>query len=143
MIWFRKEHPKYGCFSNFHYSPINMEGEVYDTVEHFYQAMKAKTIEEHEFIREATTPHEARKRGKNCELRDGWEEMKENIMRDAVLTKFTQHEDLKEILLSTEDEELIEWAPWDKYWGKNDSGQGQNRLGAILMETREKLKNPA
>jgi predicted NAD-dependent protein-ADP-ribosyltransferase YbiA (DUF1768 family) len=45
-IWFKKENPEYGCFSNFYPSPVDLEGIIYPTSEHYYQAMKAKTQEE-------------------------------------------------------------------------------------------------
>ena len=140
-IWFKKENPEYGCFSNFFPSPVDLEGVIYATSEHYYQAMKAKTQEEHDYIAEAPTPHESRNRGKQCQIRDGWDNMRDDVMLTVVVTKFTQHSNLADILLSTGDEELIEWAPWDKYWGKAEDGQGKNKLGKILMQVRDKLKN--
>ena len=123
-IWFKKEDPEYGCFSNFFPSKVKIDGKTYQTSEHFYQAMKAKTQEDHDYIADAPTPHESRKRGKKCDLRDGWEEIKDNIMLTVVSAKFEQHSNLAEILISTGEEELIEWAPWDKYWGKDNDGKG-------------------
>lgn len=38
------------------------------------------------------------------------------------------------------DEELIEAAPGDYYWGCGVEGSGQNRLGQILMEIRAALR---
>ena len=60
-------------------------------------------------------------------------------MRKAVFEKFSQNEDIKKILLSTGDEELIENTSDDYYWGCGTKGTGKNMLGKILMEVREKL----
>lgn len=139
-ILFKKEDQIYGCFSNFSPHTVELDGETYATSEHYYQAMKAKNRKDHDYIASAPTPHEARKRGQACELRDGWDEMKDNVMRVVVQTKFTQHPDLAEILLATEDKEIIEWAPWDEYWGNGKYGNGKNKLGVILMEVRDILK---
>jgi ribA/ribD-fused uncharacterized protein len=61
-------------------------------------------------------------------------------MRKAVLAKFTQHEDLRAILLGTGDAVLIEHTEKDSYWGDGGDGSGQNRLGHILMSVRAELR---
>jgi ribA/ribD-fused uncharacterized protein len=73
-------------------------------------------------------------------LRKDWEKVKEDIMRRGVLRKFETHGDIREILLSTEDEEIVENSPSDYYWGCGKDGSGKNRLGVILMEVREELR---
>ena len=61
-------------------------------------------------------------------------------MRRAVLRKFETHAALRALLLSTGDEEIVENAPGDFYWGCGADGSGRNMLGRILMETREILR---
>lgn len=138
-ILFRKEDKKWGCFSNFFLAPIVIDGYEYKTTEHYYQSMKASNIEDHEFIASAETPKEARERGRSCKIRENWEEIKENVMRIALSTKFYQHPQLKEILIESGSEKLIEWAPWDNYWGNGPTGNGENRLGVLLMEIRDDI----
>jgi ribA/ribD-fused uncharacterized protein len=58
-------------------------------------------------------------------------------MQKAVLRKFETHADIREILLSTKDAEIVENSPIDYYWGCGANGSGKNRLGIILMEVRE------
>jgi ribA/ribD-fused uncharacterized protein len=62
-------------------------------------------------------------------------------MREAIRFKFTNHEDIKEILLSTGEDELVEDSPIDYYWGIGADGTGKNMLGKLLMELRTDLKN--
>ena len=61
-------------------------------------------------------------------------------MYDAVYAKFTQHEELKELLLSTGDTKLIEHTENDAYWGDGGDGKGKNKLGLILMKVRSALQ---
>ena len=63
----------------------------------------------------------------------------DDAMRTAVRAKFTQHADLKEILLGTGDEHLIEHTANDAYWADGGDGSGRNMLGRILMEVRAEL----
>tara|TARA_Y100000034_G_C6567824_1_gene245972 strand:- start:117 stop:422 length:306 start_codon:yes stop_codon:yes gene_type:complete len=83
---------------------------------------------------------EARKLGRRVRLRSDWHEVRLSIMKEIVHAKFTQNEDLRERLLDTGDNELIEGNTWgDSFWGVC-RGKGQNHLGNILMAIREKLR---
>ena len=62
-------------------------------------------------------------------------------MQKAVLRKFETHGDIREILLSTKDAEIVENSPTDYYWGCGANGTGKNKLGIILMEVREILRH--
>ena len=60
-------------------------------------------------------------------------------MFDIVLSKFASNPVLKNLLLDTNNEELIEGNTWnDTYWGVCN-GEGQNHLGKILMKVRSLL----
>ena len=73
-------------------------------------------------------------------LRADWESVKDDIMREAVRAKFTQHADLRSLLLSTGDSTLVEHTTKDSYWADAGDGSGKNRLGEILMEIRVELR---
>jgi hypothetical protein len=73
-------------------------------------------------------------------LRKGWESAKDNVMREALRAKFTQHADLRALLLGTDDATLVEHTEKDDYWGDGGNGSGKNRLGQLLMELREQLR---
>ena len=72
-------------------------------------------------------------------LRKDWELAKDDVMRRAVLKKFETHADIREVLLGTGDEALVENAPGDFYWGCGADGSGKNMLGRILVEVRAKF----
>ncbi len=69
-----------------------------------------------------------------------WESVKDQIMHEAVLAKFTQHADLRETLLGTGNARIVEHTEKDRYWGDGGDGSGRNWLGQILMQVREELR---
>jgi ribA/ribD-fused uncharacterized protein len=73
-------------------------------------------------------------------MRIDWERVKEEVMYKGLKAKFTQHEDLKKILLSTGDAILVYDSPIDWDWGIGKDGTGKNKLGLGLMKLREELK---
>jgi ribA/ribD-fused uncharacterized protein len=139
---------EYRFLSNFYSAPTLYEGILYRTSEHAFQAAKTLIQAQREEIRDLLTPGEAKKyAGKKgpIRLRDGWNEMRIDVMRQVLRSKFTsvQNEHLKERLLDTGDAELIEGNTWgDVFWGQVN-GQGENWLGRLLMELRADLRaNP-
>lgn len=74
-------------------------------------------------------------------IRSDWDEVKVDIMREALNSKFTQNSGLRSKLLATGDEYLEERNDWyDVFWGTY-LGKGENMLGKLLMELREELTN--
>jgi ribA/ribD-fused uncharacterized protein len=133
---------EYGCFSNFSPHPIRLDGKTWPTSEHYFQARKFAGTPDEEEVRRAKSPRIAARMGRSRErpLRKDWESVKDSIMHEAVLAKFTQHADLREVLLATGDSLLVEHTENDAYWGDGGDGSGKNRLGQILMIVREELR---
>ncbi len=142
-IYFYGTRDKYGCFSNFSRHGFELDGAWWATSEHYFQAQKFAGTPHVEEIRQAKTPKEAAQMGRDRSrpLRSDWELVKDHIMRQAVLRKFETHADIREVLVSTGDELLVEKAPTDYYWGCGADGTGKNMLGVILMEVREILRD--
>ena len=140
-IYFYKINEEYGCFSNFAHYDFELDGKRWMTSEHYFQAQKFAGTEYEEEIRLLDNPMKAAEMGRNRDLplRADWEQVKDDIMRKAVLAKFTQNEEIRDILLSTGKETLIEKTSGDYYWGCGKGGSGKNMLGIILMEVREEL----
>lgn len=125
--------------SNFYRSPFRYEGIVYPTVEHYFQAQKTMDKNKRKEIAAAMTPGVAKRMGRHGELRSDWEEIKDDVMYQGLMLKFSQ-EPLRQWLLETGDQELIEGNTWgDTYWGMVD-GVGRNQLGKTLMRVRAELK---
>ncbi len=143
MIKFYSHHGDFGCFSNFSNHSIKLDGKIYKTTENYFQSKKFEGTEIESKIRKCHSPNEAALLGRSRKfpLRRDWESVKDNVMRKAVLAKFSQHQDLRDILVDTGDEKLIEHTENDKYWADGGNGSGKNMLGIILMEIREAIKS--
>jgi len=141
-IYFYKINDEYGCFSNFSKHGFELNGKYWMTSEHYFQAQKFVETEFEEQVRLSATPMEAANKGRDRSkpLRKDWEEVKDDVMRRAVLEKFESNTDARNMLLSTGNEDLIEKTTKDYYWGCGEDGTGKNMLGKILMETREILR---
>jgi N-glycosidase YbiA len=141
-IYFYNLGEKYGCFSNFSRHGFILDDLYWMTSEHYFQAQKFIGTPHLEEIRNIPTPREAAKMGRERSrpLRSDWAQVKDDIMRMCVHCKFTTHADIREILLSTGDEIIVENAPSDYYWGCGADGSGKNMLGKILIEVRETLR---
>jgi ribA/ribD-fused uncharacterized protein len=136
-----KEEP-YGCFSNFAAYPFELDGVTWPTTEHYFQAQKFAGTPHVEELRSEPSPMVVARMGRahSRPLREDWNEVKDDVMRRAVLRKFESNAGIREILLSTGNEELIEKTTDDYYWGCGTDGTGKNMLGKILMEVREQLR---
>jgi ribA/ribD-fused uncharacterized protein len=143
-IYFYSTREEYGCFSNFSPHGFELDNLYWYTSEHYFQAQKFVGTFHVEQIRLVKSPKDVARMGRERSrpLRPDWEQVKDDIMRKAVLRKFENHADIRQILLSTDNEEIVENSPIDYYWGCGADGSGQNRLGTILMEVREKLRHP-
>jgi ribA/ribD-fused uncharacterized protein len=141
-IRFYSTRGEYGCFSNFSRHPIRVRGKLWPTSEHYYQAQKFAGTEHEGAVCRAKSPSVAAAMGRDRKrpLRRDWESVKEAVMLEALRAKFTQHEDLRAILLGTGDAELIEHTANDSYWGDGGDGSGKNRLGHLLMRLRDELR---
>ena len=133
----------YGCFSNFARAPVRLRGLVWPTSEHYFQAQKFVGTPREEEVRQAKSPMIAARMGRSRKhpLRPDWERVKDAVMREAVLAKFTQHDDLRGLLLGTGDALLVEHTENDSYWGDGGDGSGKNMLGRILMSVRNQLQD--
>lgn len=140
IYFYSKTENDYGCFSNFALYGFYLDGEYWKTVEHYFQGQKFLDETQRQRIARAATPKEAKRLGRQNGLREGWDEMRDDVMRRGVLEKFRTNADIRAILLGTGEEELIEASPSDYYWGCGAKGTGKNRLGQILMETRTILR---
>jgi N-glycosidase YbiA len=141
-IKFYRVNEPYGFFSNFSPHPIFVDDEVWMTVEHYFQASKFEDNEIKSRIKALDSPMKAADEGRSTrnKIRDDWDEIKEEIMLDALMAKFLQHPRLRVELLNTGASVIIENTANDRYWGDGGDGTGKNRLGILLMDVREKIK---
>lgn len=132
-------------FTNFAPTPVTIDGNVYPTTEHYFQAMKfATTAPDYaKEIQNASSPTKAKSLGNSRKypIEDNWNDKRDDVMRVALFSKAIQHSNFLQALLKTGRRELIEAAPRDYYWGEGAKKTGKNMLGKLLMELRTKLQN--
>lgn len=158
ILYFGRDRERFGFLSHFYAAPVWIDGTIWPTVEHFYQAQKSADPAYRQAILVASTPGRAKRLAadpraphsqsshswfrKNGLLpRSDWHEVKLNLMRRADAAKFSQHPELREMLLGTGDAELIEDSPSEPFWGVGRDGSGLNWAGRVLMEIRERIRN--
>lgn len=135
----------YDFLSNFYPSAIEMDGAIYPTVEHAFQAAKTHDPDQRLAFQNAKTPSGAKQMGRKIKRRPDWFDVSLVIMESLVRQKFKKYSDLRSKLLSTNDALLIEGNTWrDKFYGaiwdsKKSEWVGENHLGRILMKIRAEL----
>lgn len=124
--------------SNFYYSNITYEGIEYKSIEAAFQASKTTNFDIKKKL-SLMSPSQARVEGEKITPRENWDETKLIIMKELIILKFTFNPNLRNKLINTGNTSLVNNNNWgDKYWGVCD-GEGDNRLGIILMEVRNLL----
>ncbi|NQY54721.1 MAG: NADAR family protein [Campylobacteraceae bacterium] len=141
-IFFYNVDEEFGFLSNFSDHPIFCGNKIWKTTEHYFQAQKFINTELEEKIRLSYTPSKAKdiaKLNKSKRLKN-WDDIKDSVMYEALYAKFTQHPDLRLMLLNTKEKELCEHCSNDFYWADGRDGSGKNILGKLLMKVRNKIK---
>ena len=127
-INFYRTDDDYGCFSNFgalsdqaRWAILAYDGAL------FSSRRSSRTSDIATRSEEANSPMLAARMGRDRKkkLRRDWESAKVNVMTDALRAKFTQHEELRAILLSTGDAKIVEHTENDDYWADGGDGSGE------------------
>ena len=158
---------KHVCFwnewpSNWH--PAEFDIEVNEVHCHFYNTeqyfmyMKAVVFGDEEIAKQILAdgdPKKVKALGRKVQNYDEqvWNEKRYQVMLKANVAKFSQNEDLKQLLLSKEYEGhgFVEASPYDKVWGvrmyesnpdidDESKWKGLNLLGKVLDETRRIIR---
>ncbi len=147
--FYRASEKPYGAFSNLYRREVVFEGETFATSEHAYQAGKPRKKAVRDWLMAAPSPSLLAMAAHGLyywDVAPGWSTTKFDRMRDILRAKFEQHDDLRELLLSTGNARLVESATVDnevnRLWGEVN-GVGKNMLGVLLMEIREELQGKA
>lgn len=144
------------CFSQWYPAAFQLDGIDYPTAEHYMMAEKAKLFQDDNIFQQIIAskhPNDAKKLGRKVKGYDDtvWLKYRFDIVVVGNLAKFSQHTELKNFLLDTQQRILVEASPVDKIWGiglsqddprANDprQWQGLNLLGFALMQVRSQLE---
>jgi ribA/ribD-fused uncharacterized protein len=156
ILFFRRDRAMFGFCSHFHRASIELDGESWPSVEHYYQAQRSPDPDYRRAIRAAVSPGIAKRlsasphaprrisaqswfRQNHQQPRADWPDVKLEIMRRADWAKYSQNAELAALLVATGTAEIVEDSPFDSYWGSGSDGQGLNWAGRVLMEVRQAL----
>jgi ribA/ribD-fused uncharacterized protein len=144
--FYRASESPYGVFSNLSKHKVFFENQEFATAEHAYQAGKARKPEVRTWLLNAPSPALVAMAAHGLYTWDivpDWAQTKFDRMRGVLRAKFSQHEELRKLLLSTGKKRLVESGTVDnavnRLWGEVN-GKGSNKLGVLLMELREELR---
>lgn len=141
MIW--KFDKKYRWLSNFAPCTIVLNGITYPSVEHAYMSAKSDDVRWYlKCTDESIKPGTIKKLSRGILLVSNWDFIKVEVMRECLNQKFNQ-DPYKTLLIETGDAFIQEGNFWgDTFWGVDlNTKVGDNRLGKLIMEIREKLKS--
>lgn len=155
IIGFHNPDETYGFLSNWYLSDFVINGITFSSVEQYMMYEKAVLFGDNDVAAQILDTDNA---GKIKALGRAvanyndviWNGMRQVIIYDGLMEKFCQNEELKKMLLDTEDAILAECAVQDRIWGIGCSmtddkrfdiaqWEGENLLGFSLMRVREKL----
>ena len=154
-------HGKDSVFSNFFPCTFTIDGIKYNCVEQFYQYNliehhKGKQVAEEVMKEDSPSKQKsfASKQMRNTETDPKWLEKQRPVMLNALMLKFDPELNPSnyECLMETGDAELIECNKYDTHWAiglglhgeekfNRAKWRGENALGFLLCEVRERLKN--
>ena len=147
-LYFNSRTLYFDIFSNFYEEPLEINGQIWKSGEHFYQAAKfAKTglqpdEEIYHTIINAETPGTAKRladeyfSGENKEC--SHQALRTFVAMATMLNvKFAHGTLARKRLMQTGNLELIHHSGSDFFWGQSRKGEGKNLLGKALMQIRD------
>ena len=156
VICFHNPEEENGVFSNWYLSDFEVDGVKYTSLEQYMMHQKALRFHDDEIAKEImSTTDVAVIKGLGRKVRnfDGsyWNGVRQVLVYNGLLAKFSQNKELKRILLDTGDELMAECSVSDQIWGNGISmydtrrfrpieWTGQNLMGYNLMLVREELR---
>lgn len=113
-------------FSNFSAHPVEYNGVTYPTAEHAFHGQKFDDTELRERVRTAKGPLAAWKLGKEFkpQRKANWNDIKVGILTEIIRAKTAQNDEVREALLASGDELIVEHNPNDDFWGDGADGKG-------------------
>ena len=133
------------CCSRHAMKSFKLDNEEWQSIEHYYQAMKFDQADYQKKIRLASDPKVAEKLGNKRFKRKrlDWREVETTVMTRAVYTQCRTYAEIANSLLATGDEKLVENSQFDYFWGCGRDRRGENHYGQVLMNVRSKLREEA
>ena len=156
IIGFHNPSEDYGFLSNWYLSDFRIDGIEFSSMEQYMMYEKALCFGDEKIAKEILAERDVARIKELGRLVSGYDEhiwngVRQIIIYEGLLAKFSQNEFLKGRLLDTKNSILAECAVKDRIWGIGLSltdpkrlipseWKGQNLLGYALMMVRGRLK---
>ena len=156
IIGFHNPSEDYGFLSNWYLSDFQIDGITFTSMEQYMMYKKAVCFKDENIAKQILAEKNVAKIKELGRLVSGYDEhiwngVRQIIIYEGLLAKFSQNEFLKSRLLDTKNSILAECAVKDRIWGIGLSmtdpkrlipseWKGQNLLGYALMMVRGRLK---
>lgn len=156
IIGFHNPSEDYGFLSNWYLSDFQIDGITFTSMEQYMMYKKAVCFKDENIANQILAEKNVVKIKELGRLVSGYDEhiwngVRQIIIYEGLLAKFSQNEFLKGRLLDTKNSILAECAVKDRIWGIGLSltdpkrlipseWKGQNLLGYVLMMVRGRLK---
>lgn len=149
-VYYRFSAERYNELSNLYPSPIKVSDRSFASVEHLYKILKALCTGLRDLVPEIIDCNDPIvlakmvKLDKNSVAQKKWEQIQYPIMISCLYLKFQQNPRLKQLLLSTGKQTLVEDTV-NPVWGRGNFRlrNGLNLHGQALMEVRSLFENPS
>ena len=132
----------YDVLNNFSANAVEIDGVLYPTSEHAYQAAKCTDLDGKREIIAAKSPllaKEVSNRKYKSAKDPDWNTKKLSVMESILRSKLEQHQEVRDALIKSGDEEIAEDSPVDGFWGRGRDGNGENQFGMLWMKIRSEL----
>ena len=155
VICFHNPDEENGYLSNWYPSPFTLDGVAFSSMEQYMMYRKAVCFGDGKVAAQILATEDVAEIKALGRLVPGYDEnlwngIRQIVVYEGLLAKFSQNSDLREQLKGTESAILAECAVKDRVWGiglpmhdpnrlDRTKWQGQNLLGYALMMVRERL----
>lgn len=158
VICFHNSEEENGYLSNWYSSKFSYKDRQFSSMEQYMMYQKAICFHDEKIASEILATDDVaviKALGRQVADYDDhvWNGLRQIVVYEGLMAKFSQNEELKDKLLATEEATLAECAVRDRIWGiglsMNDPDRfdrtkwkGQNLLGYALMMVRSRLREP-
>ena len=155
VIGFHNPDEKYGFLSNWYLSHFTVQGTEFSSMEQYMMYQKAVCFYDEDIasqIMKTDDVAEIKQLGRAVNGYDDhvWNGIRQIVVYEGLMAKFSQNQELKEQLMDTGGAILAECAVRDRIWGiglsmtdpdrfDRSKWKGQNLLGYALMMVRDRL----
>lgn len=144
----------HGALSQWYPSRFVVDDNRFENAETYMMYQKALLFQDAEAAQEilaSQNPAQVKRLGRKIQGFDEqtWRDHRTKIVFAGNYAKFTQNDELRQLLLHTGERPLVEASPFDRIWGIGYSAEkaeanrqkwGLNLLGQVLGEVREVLR---